>query len=835
MICDSFNQNWYFHTEAPSDSKQVIGPLSLPHDAMLLEKRDRGTGNSYHTGYFPGGVYHYTKNFFAPQGYRQKRVSFEFEGVYMNSQVYLNGQLAGGRPYGYSNFYVIADDLLKFGQENELEVVVHNEKEPNSRWYSGSGIYRNVKLWLGNRLHIPPQGVKISTQAIREQQALLEVAIPVTNLELGRKEFRLVVEFHAQDDGEIAAQGETLASAEAGQTITLRQTIPLRKPALWSLDQPNLYTCRTRILIDADVMDEDRQVFGIRLLSLDPLNGLRLNGQTIKLRGGCVHHDNGIVGACALEAAEDRRVRLMKASGFNALRSAHNPMSKAMLEACDRQGILVMDEFSDVWFRHKTEHDYAAYFRDWWKRDIQAMVDKDYNHPCVVLYSIGNEINETATAEGVLYSQKLADKLRSLDDTRYVINSINGWYSYFTALGMWGTRKHGQHGLQHKKAATKVKPSGVPSTSMMNLFNHFMDLLVNLPGVDRCTREAYATVDVAGYNYMAGRYKKDGRRYPQRVICGSETYPPEIARNWRLVKALPYVIGDFSWTAWDYLGEAGLCTWQYGQNQDLFKPYPCILADSPMIDIIGHRQTQSYIHEIVWGLRKEPYIAVQPLNHPGQKLSKSLWRGTHAIASWTWHGFEGRKALVEVYADADMVELFLNGRSLGSKPAGQRHNFKAVFKPRYQPGQLTAVAYRRDGQEIARTSLTTASHELQLHVHPEVSRLKADGADLAYINITLADENGIVNPLAERLVTVQVEGAGSLLGFGSADPFTEESFCDQVHTTYQGRALAVVRAGLEAGMVQVRLSAEECETQELHISVGADPGMGRNPTELLNE
>ena len=825
MIRDSFNQNWYFHKEDSSQGELIMGPLSLPHDAMLLEKRDPRTRNSYHSGYFPGGVYHYTKKFFVPEDDRNQQISFEFEGVYMNSQVYLNSRLAGGRPYGYSNFYVAANDLLKLGQENEIEVVAHNENGPNSRWYSGSGIYRKVNIWIGNHLHIPPQGVKISTQEISDQQAFVAVSTTVNNAEPDRKEFRLVTEFQAQD-GEIAAQAETLASAEAGQTIAIRQTIPVRKPVLWSPDQPNLYTCRTRILVGDEVVDEGRETFGIRLLSLDPANGFRLNGQTIKLRGGCLHHDNGVIGACTLEAAEDRRVRLMKASGFNAIRSAHNPMSKAMLDACDRHGMLVMDEFSDVWYRHKTDHDYAHYFREWWERDLQAMVDKDYNHPCVVLYSIGNEINETATAQGVEYSRKLADTLRALDSTRYVINCINGWYSYFTALGLWGTRKQELGGAKDGKTLVKEKPSSVPTTPMINLFNRFMDPLVNLPGVDRCTRDAYATVDVAGYNYMAGRYKKDGQRYPERVICGSETYPPEIARNWRLVKALPYVIGDFSWTAWDYLGEAGLCTWQYGRNRDLFKPYPCILADSAMIDITGQRQTQSYVHEIVWGLRKAPYIAVQPLNHTGEGLSRSVWRGTNAIASWTWHGFEGQKAVVEVYADAAAVELFLNGRTLGRKPAGDRHDFKVVYKTSYQPGQLTAVAYDRDGAEIARTSLNTASHKLQLDVFAEVSKLKADGADLAYINISLTDENGILNPLADRLVTVQVEGAGSLLGFGSANPFTEESFTDQMHTTYQGRALAVVRAGLDPGAVQVTVSTDACEAQVLHIPVVKDGETG---------
>jgi beta-galactosidase len=818
MIRESFNTNWLFRKEDNLNEKQVIGPITLPHDAMLQEKRDPKARNGYNTGYFPGGVYHYSKTFLAPEEYRNKNVTFEFEAVYMNSEVYINRQLAGGRPYGYSNFYIVADSFLKYGQDNEIEVVVHNENEPNSRWYSGSGLYRNVKILVGSLLHILPDGVIITTKEIQDQQAVVEVATTIVNNEKETRGVRIVTEFRGKN-GKIPVADDVIAMVAGNETTTVRQTVSILNPALWSVDSPNLYTCLMKIVDGEYVIDEDKETFGIRMLALDSKNGLRINGEVIKLRGGCMHHDNGVIGSCTLEAAEDRRVRLMKESGFNAIRSAHNPMSKAMLDACDRHGMLVMDEFSDVWIRNKTKYDYALYFRDWWERDIRAMVDKDYNHPCVVLYSIGNEITETALPEGVDYSRELAEKVRSLDHSRFVINSINGWLSYYTTLRQKGSKKNKVEETQKTEVDENEKTTSAVINPMMNLLNKAMDFIASLPGVDNCTKDAYATVDVAGYNYMAGRYEKDGKRYPERVICGSETFPPEIAKNWRLVKKLPHVIGDFSWTGWDYLGEAGLCTWQYGDNQALFKPYPYILADSPMIDITGHRGTQSYLHEIVWGLRKEPYIAVQPVNHYGEKPSKSVWRGSNAIDSWTWNGYEGKGAVVEVYADADIVELFLNGKSLGKKPAGDNHNFKAVFKTIYQSGELTAVSYAKGGKEIGHTTLKTASQQLHLHVHPEVSKLRADGADLAYVNIILADENGIVKPLADHKVTVHVEGAGSLMGLGSANPFTEESFTDAEHTTYNGRALAVVRASLKAGTVKMTVTAEDCETKVLTIPV----------------
>jgi len=814
MLREAFNTDWYVEKEGPAPWR--AGPLTLPHDAMIYETRDPATPNGHNTGYFPGGVYRYTKTFFAPESLRGRTVLFEFEGVYMDAQVHFNGALAAARPNGYANFYADAEGLLVYGQDNRIEVLARSDQMPNSRWYSGSGIYREVKLLSGGWAHILPDGVKLRTLALEQGGARIEAALSARNRAPAPCAARAVLELRGPD-GQLAARAEGDLLLRPGQIETLRLPIALENPALWSPEHPDLYACTARLLEGQTLLDEARETFGVRVLELDARRGLRINGQALKLRGGCLHHDNGVIGACTLPAAEDRRVRLMQASGFNAIRSAHNPASKALLEACDRRGMLVIDEFSDVWYRPKTAHDYAEHFRDWWERDIQAMVDKDYNHPSVVMYSIGNEIRETVEAEGVEYSRRLAEKVKALDPSRYVINSINGWYNMFSSLSALVRRKRPAapgSGLAdtHKRTSGYINP-------LMNTVNRFMDLIVALPLVDWGTRAAFAAVDVAGYNYMAGRYAMDGRLYPRRVICGSESFPPEIARNWRRVKRLAHVIGDFTWAGWDYLGEAGLCTWQYGANQALYKPYPCILADSPLIDITGQRQAQSYLHEIVWGLRKDPYIAVRPLNHAGETPSKSVWRGTNAIASWTWPGCEGRPALIEVYADAAWVELFLNGRSLGRKAAGDRRDFKAIFRTVYQPGELRAVAYDRGGRETGRAVLCSASGALDLRVQPESTALRADGADLAYIHIALAGTDGIVDPLAERLVTVRVEGAGSLQGFGSANPLSQERFTDDTHTTYQGRALAVVRAGNQAGSVRVEVSAPGCQTRILVLPV----------------
>jgi beta-galactosidase len=815
MIRSSFNENWFFFRKG---FPQPVGPFNLPHDAMRLEPRDPATKNTFNTGYFPGGIYHYTKHFFMPEEFSERQILFEFEGVYTNSEVFINGNRAGGYPTGYTNFYIEATPLLIFGQENKIEVIVRNHHEPNSRWYTGSGIYRNVKMLTSHHLvHIPPDEVKVVTREIGEK-ARIEVIIRLFNKAKKAHSVRVQTEL-LDGSGHQVAINRLETTIPVGDENLIIQALVVEQPLLWSVDSPNLYTCSVKVYAGDQIADEVIETFGIRTLELDPKYGLRINGETIKLRGGCIHHDNGVIGACTYEDAEERRVRILKKSGFNAIRSAHNPLSKAMLDACDRLGMLVMDELTDVWFRAKTMHDASEIFDDWWEADLEAMIAKDFNHPSVIMYSIGNEISETAIPEGIEINRRMAEKVRDLDPSRFVINCINGWYNYFTLLGQKWAPKNKE---DLEKTAVREDPQKTSSTATnqtMNVMYKLLDLIVSLPGIDHSTRDAYAAVDVAGYNYASGRYERDVRKYPQRILCGSETFPPDIAKNWNLVKKHVQIIGDFCWTAWDYLGEAGLATWEYGINQSIYKPYPCIMADSSIIDLLGNRQTQSYIHEIVWGLRKDPFIAVQPVHREGQKVSKSVWRSTNAIPSWTWNGWEGKRAVVEVYADADRIELFCNERSLGVKALRGHQKYKAVFITTYQPGILTAVSYSKDGQIIGTTSLNSAGANLCLNVQVEVSKQVTDSARLAFLHISLADQAGVIQPLADRLITVDVQGAGGLIGFGSADPFTQESFIDHTHTSFQGRALAIVCTGLEEGNIHVAVSAEGCETCWLILDV----------------
>lgn len=820
MLKKSFNEKWSFSKGAGGLSLSRSAPeveITLPHDAMILEKRDPDCKNQNNTGFFPGGNYTYKKKFYAPKEYENKNIIFEFEGVYMNAMVYINGDFAGKCPYGYSNFYVKANRFLKCGADNEIKVLVKNGAESNSRWYTGSGIYRNVNIMIGELLHIKEDGVKITTPDIAEDQAVVEIGTVVEYD--GITSQRAYVYTEIQDvDGQVVASDKAPVTVFSGESVTVRQRIYVQEPKLWSVEAPNLYFCYSKILVDEKVVDEEVNHFGMRKLQLDTRHGLRINGEVVNLRGACVHHDNGVIGACTFERAEERRVEILKEAGFNAIRSAHQPMSKAMLDACDRIGMLVMDETFDTWDSCKTEYDYGLYFQEWWERDVQAMIEKDYNHPSVIMYCIGNEIPEVATGNGASLNRQMAEKVRSLDGTRFITSSVNGWLCIMDQLGEIMASFAGE-GNKEAAAAVDQLDSNEINTVMSTLIGK-MNQIVRHPSVGAVTEEAFAGVDVAGYNYMNGRYEMDKDLYPNRVICGTETMPRDIDINWRMTKVNSHIIGDFTWTGWDYLGEAGIGKIDYtlDESKAIYGPYPWYVAYCGDIDITGIRRPASYYREIVWGLRKEPYIAVQRPEFYHHKHMKTAWSWSDSISSWTWPGSEDKSVKVEVYSDAEEVELLVNGKSIGKAPAGEENRFKAIFDTVYIPGELTAVAYV-NGEETGRMVLQTAGKGSELKLEIDREELQGSGADLAYIMISLTDENGILQTAGDRKVSITVEGSGTLQGFGSADPKSEENFFDTERTTFDGKVLAVVRSKREAGTITVTASAVGCAPKSITIQV----------------
>ncbi|ABW14027.1 glycoside hydrolase family 2 sugar binding [Parafrankia sp. EAN1pec] len=496
MIRSSFNDGWSFRRKTDA-FLEILGradapwqDVRLPHDAMVGLERDRADTEAGQRGYYPSGEYQYRKTFFAPEEYRNRRVTLEFEGVYRNARVFINGDFAAQRAYGYSNFYVHTDHLLKYGSNNEI--VVEARSGNDTRWYSGGGVYRNTKLIVGDLVHLALDGVRITTPAV-------------------------------DDDGTVVAGDTAPVTTFIGDTLTLRQRLPVPRPELWGVERPYLYLCRTSVTADGELLDQETTRFGIRTLTVDPLRGLRINGETVNLRGACIHHDNGVIGAATIDRAEQRRVEILKQAGFNAIRSAHHPMSKALLDTCDQLGVLVIDELFDAWTRSKVSQDYALDFATWWESDVRAMVDKDFNHPSVILYSIGNEIPETGTAAGAAISRRLAETIRSIDSTRFVTNGVNGLLAGGPDL------LASFAGESRKKDSESLDVNG-----FMTRFREFMPILMSSEVVGSKTAESIACLDVAGYNYLESRYGQDGAQFPNRVIVGTETYPTDIDTNWRL-------------------------------------------------------------------------------------------------------------------------------------------------------------------------------------------------------------------------------------------------------------------------------------------------------------
>ncbi|WP_405988218.1 glycoside hydrolase family 2 TIM barrel-domain containing protein [Streptomyces sp. NBC_00986] len=804
----SFNEGWQARPKVNpfaelSGTKAPFRPVILPHDAMIGQERTAPRGEATMEGgagaYFPGGTHEYRKTFHVPEEQRGKRILFEFEGVYRDAVVYINGDFAGQRPYGYSHFHVDADRFLRFGEDNEIRVEARAHRD--SRWYTGAGIYRDTWMLVGEVVRIAPDGVRVTTPDIDAERAVVEVATRVENDSIAIRTVDVVTEVRGAD-GTVVASDASKATVLPGEPAVVRQRLYVQAPLLWSTDTPALYTA-TVTLKD---LDAETVVFGVRSLRLDPRHGLRINGETVKLRGACVHHDNGVLGAATFARAEERRVQLLKDAGFNALRMSHHPMSKAMLDACDRVGMLVVDEAFDVWTSGKSDFDYSLAFPEWWERDIEAMVAKDVNHPSVIMYSIGNEIPETGAPSGAARGRQLAERVRSLDPTRYVTNAVNGMLAVMSEL---------------RAMREQAPQDGAGINTLMSDAGDMMNAISASGLVTEKTAESFAVLDVAGMNYAEARYTLDRDLFPNRVILGTETFPTRIDGNWRLVEQLGHVIGDFTWTGWDYLGEVGIGRPQYltpdAPRPSHTAPYPYLLAGCGDLDITGHRRPASYYREIVFGLRTEPYIAVRRPEHHGRTWAGTPWAWSDTVATWTWPGSEGGPVTVEVYGDADEVELLVNGSPLGRQPVGKGHRFRTEFETSYEPGELLAIAYR-DGAETGRHTLRTAAGPVQLRAAPDRPHLTAHGGDLAYVTLTLTDPDGTLHTAADRPVRLEVSGAGVLLGFGSADPSTEERFDVTERRTYEGRALAVLRP-TGPGKIRLIASAPECAPAEMVVTV----------------
>lgn len=840
MIRQNFNHDWKFTRGSLSMMAALTGGetydvVQLPHDAMVHEERTPDTKNGAQTGFWPGGNYTYKKEMDVPKEWEDLEILLEFEGVYETAMVYVNDNLVATQLYGYSNFYAPLNKYLNYGEKNEIVVMANNSAERNSRWYSGSGIYRNVNLLVGERIHIQPDGVKIATPEVSSSLSLVEITVTLKNIT--RKKEMVRVETTILEHGSVVGADNTNVTMLMEAEEQVRQRIAIESPKLWDCDNPNLYECQVKIFAGDNVLDSWTDSFGVRSLTLDATNGLCINGKQVKLRGAYIHHDNGVIGATTLQKAEDKRCREMKEAGFNSIRSAHHPISREMLSACDRYGMLVMDELSDMWTRHKNPNDYALHFREHMDDEIRVMVNKDYNHPSVVIYSVGNEIPDLGNAAGAQMNRHICNMFHELDASRYTTNAINGMLVLGDKMGLIlrdlqekqaQQEKQGQQeqkeqneGMEPKEGKAQKEEGASALNSMMALIaGPVADAMACHPIMTETIEEASQAMDIIGLNYLTGRHVLEHELHPNQTVVGTETFPADIVRLWDIVKNHNHVIGDFTWTGYDYLGEAGLGMFYYDGNQNFNAVYPDRMAYIGDINLIGYRRPISYLREIVFGLRKRPCIAVERVDKYGMPYSRTAWMSKDNVASWTWPGYEGKNANVDVYSNADEVELFLNGTSFGRKPAGEAHGFTASYEITYEAGELKAVSYV-NGEETGIDVLRTAKAQVQLTLDCREKELVADGADLAFITVKLEDDNHIENLWEQRTITVNVEGAGTLQGFGNADPRALQSYDDTSWPTFDGEVMSVVRSAREPGEIKVTFQAQGCAEQVITIPVVA--------------
>jgi beta-galactosidase len=730
--------------------------LDLPHDWSIegqIQPKNP-TGNA--GGFFPTGIGWYRKTFKAPKEWRGKNISIYFEGVYMNSEVFINGKSLGVYPYGYSSFSYYLTPYLDFDKENVIAVRVDNSQQVNCRWYSGSGIYRHVWMTVTNPVHVAQWGVGISTPEVSSKKATVQVKTLVKN-ETTSSQSVLVKTQIWNKDSKSTGNSQVKIELPANSEKEITQTINVSNPILWTPETPCLYQAQIQVLKDKKVLDDTKTGFGIRSIKFTAENGFELNGKTVKINGGCVHHDNGCLGSAAFDRAEERKIELLKAAGFNAVRTSHNPSSEAFLDACDRLGLLVMDESFDCWKVGKNKNDYSKYFNEWWQRDLDAMVLRDRNHPSIFMWSIGNEIPERKEPQAVETAKMLISAIKKIDDTRPVTSAVVGWgddWAVFDPL--------------------------------------------------------FAAHDVAGYNYHLNSARDDHKKVPSRVIVQTESYPRDAFANWKLVQENNCIIGDFVWTSMDYLGESSIGRWYYsgevpGQHweNDFFPWHGAYCGD---IDLIGWRKPISHYRSMLYNNTEKLYMAVKEPNPEPLEIKETWWSVWPTWESWTWPGFEGKTVQVEVYSKYPKVRLYLNNKLIGEQATTREQQFKATFPIPYSPGLLKAVGVEND-KEMESTILQTSGEAAKIKLPADRKEITANGQDMAFVTVEITDKDGILQPNATNRLHFKIEGAGTIAGVDNADIKDTDLYVANNRKVWKGRALVVIKSNRNAGDIKLTVSS----------------------------
>jgi beta-galactosidase len=808
-----FDDNWKFirdsaaGAENPDYNDSAWRNLDLPHDWTIEDLPNqfqdsivgpfsKNSPGRWLSGNTLGGTGWYRKHFVMNKEDKGKMVKILFDGVMTESDVWINGKHLGYHPNGYTAFaYDLTPFLNPAGNTNVLAVRVKNIGH-NTRWYSGSGIYRNVSLVVTDPIHVDLWGVYVTTSEISENSASINLEVSVLNSSGKDADIEIKTRL-VNKEGGLAGQSEKSEKVAVNESIKSTQTITVNNPDLWSPDSPYLYDVIVDVLSKGEIIDTYNLKTGIRIIKWDTQNGFQINGKTIKLRGGNVHHDNGILGAAAFKRAEQRKIEILKANGFNAIRCSHNPPSTHFLNVCDSLGILVLNELFDAWEKRKLPEDYARYFKDYWQADLETTLLRDRNHPSVIIWSIGNEIIERADPEGLEITNKLVSTVKKFDTTRPVTEAINGF------SGVFG----GKHTSWDDSAP------------------------------------AFALLDIAGYNYMWKEWEKDHQKYPNRVVMTTESSAIDMYRVYSLVEKYPWIAGDFVWTAMDYLGESG-CGAGYIENEPvnygIYVPqykkgfgrgWPWYNAWCGEIDIIGNKKPRSYYRDVLWNLSRLEFAVQKPISEGNKEVINGQGWATE-LQSWTWPGNEGKTMEVSVYTRTDSVRLELNGKIIGEKQVSenQKENAEtrltkdaisqlvARFDVPFEPGELKAIGIS-DGKEVISKILKTISTPFKLVLKPERNTIKADRNDLAYISVEVQDNNGNTIPDAGVRVNFTITGNGELIATGNGSPDQMASFQQPTCKTFNGKALIVVRPFARPGKITVTATSEGLSSEAVEIQI----------------
>ena len=795
IIRDSyFDRDWKFYrgklvgAENPNFDDKPWRDVTIPHDWSIEDLPATNASDKMHTMSGPfdskaiggkhssftvGGTGWYRKHFNIPESDKGKIVYINFDGVYMNSDVWINGHHLGNHPYGYTAFTYELSKYLNYGaKENIIAVEVKNEGL-NSRWYSGSGIYRHVRLSIVDKIHIAPEGTFITTPLVDSLNSKVVVQVEINNET--KKDTDIILSVNIADiHGNIVASNKASSRISPFVSNKVQLSMQLQRSMLWSLEKPYLYKAICSLQTNGQTTDKTETAFGIRSLRFDSEKGLFLNGKHIKLKGGSMHANNGPLGAAAFDRAEERRVELLKNAGFNAVRCGHNPPSSVFLNACDRLGMLVIDEAFDVWELGWLPDDYHLYFKDWWQKDLTSMIKRDRNHPSIFTYSICNQVKNNYDSLVVALGYQVADFVRSLDPTRAVSANVAQY-------------KGGWHDCKQEEW--------------------------------RSCDAFIAALDICGYSYQSAQYEADHQRLPDRIMFSTEIDPHNSFNNWMRAMDHDFVLGNFEWTAMDFMGEVSL---GWAAHESFTAPdsvlFPWMSTNSGDFDLCGFRKPRSYYRDILFNNNnKLSFFVFSPISSYKLK-NDSPWGWEDIKPSWTWPGYEGKNMDVVAYSACDSVQLILNNKLVGTRETSRATEFKATWQVPYEKGTIKTLGYLK-GIKIAECQLTTANEPAKLQLTADRTTIKADGQDLSYITVEVTDKNGILNPQANEQINFSVSGNGKIIGVGNLNSTSIESFQQPTRKAYEGKCLVIVRSDKQVGEIRLKASSNTLKGDDVVIKV----------------